>query len=84
MVLDRVAAVLLTATRTFLDAGSKPLRGLISSFIGLLFGWALLLPWSARWLAEGGPLDLLRSDDTWQRYAEGFSPIAGFASSSSI
>ena len=73
LVMYLVAAVLLTATRTFLDAGSKPLRGLISSFIGLLFGWALLLPWSARWLSEGGPLDLLRSDDTWERYAEGFS-----------
>ncbi|MFP5353325.1 MAG: glycosyltransferase [Actinomycetota bacterium] len=73
LVLYLVAAVLLTATRTFLDAGSKPLRGLISSFVGLLAGWALLLPWSAGWLSEGGPLDLLRSDDTWQRYAEGFS-----------
>ena len=73
LVMYLVAAVLLTATRTFLDAGSKPLRGLISSFIGVLAGWALLLPWSAGWLSEGGPLDLLRSDDTWEHYAEGFS-----------
>lgn len=79
LVMYLVAAVLLTATRTFLDAGSKPLRGLISSFIGLLAGWGLLLPWSGRWLSEGGPLDLLRSDGTWQHYAERFSGH-GFAS----
>lgn len=79
LIMYLVAAVLLTATRTFLDTGSKPARGLISSFIGLLAGWALLLPWSAGWLSEGGPLDLLRSDDTWERYAQGFSGH-GFAS----
>lgn len=73
LILYLVAAVLLTATRTFLDAGSKPARGLISSFIGLLAGWTLLLPWSATWLSAGGPLDLLRRDEMWQHYAEGFS-----------
>ena len=79
LVLYLVAAVLLTATRTFLDAGSKPLRGLISCVVGVLAGWALLLPWSATWLAAGGPLDLLRADQTWEHYAAGFSGH-GFAS----
>ncbi len=68
-----VAAVLLAATRTFLDTGSKPLRGLVSCAVGLVVGWALLLPWSASWFSPGGPLDLLTGDDTWQSYAAAFS-----------
>ena len=68
-----IAAVLLTVTRTFLESGSRALRGLASSSIGLVLGWALLLPWSAAWFEPGAPLDLLRSDDTWGRYAGGFA-----------
>ncbi|HJR45967.1 MAG TPA: glycosyltransferase [Actinomycetota bacterium] len=68
-----IAGVLLTATRTFLESGSRAVRGLASSAIGLAFGWALLLPWSATWFAPGAPLDLLRGDDTWGRYAGGFA-----------
>lgn len=79
LILYVVTAVLLTATRTFLDAGARPVRGLVSSTIGLVAGWALLLPWSAGWLASGGPLDLLRAEETWRHYAEGFS-AHGFAS----
>ena len=67
-----IAAVLIAATRTFLDAGSKPLRGLISCVVGIVAAWMLLLPWSATWLAEGGPIDLLRDDATWASYSAAF------------
>ena len=73
LVLYLVAAVLLTVTRTFLDSGSKPLRGLVSCVVACVIGWALLLPWSGTWFSEGAPLDLLRSDETWGAYASGFS-----------
>ena len=68
-----IAAVLIAATRTFLDAGSKPLRGLISCVVGLVAAWMLLLPWSATWFSDGGPMDLLRDDATWSGYSAAFS-----------
>lgn len=68
-----IAAVLIAATRTFLDAGSKPLRGLVSCVVGILAAWALLLPWSATWFAEGGPIDLLRDDATSSSYSAAFA-----------
>lgn len=68
-----IAAVLIAATRTFLDAGSKPLRGLMSCVVGMVAAWMLLLPWSATWLAEGGAIDLLRDDATWASYSAAFA-----------
>ena len=68
-----IAAVLMAATRTFLDQGTKPLRGLISCAVGIVAGWMLLLPWSATWFAEGGPIDLLRGDATWTTYSAAFA-----------
>lgn len=67
-----IAAVLMAATRTFLDAGTTPLRGLVSCVIGVVAAWILLLPWSATWFADGGALDLLRSDATWVTYSSAF------------
>jgi GT2 family glycosyltransferase len=68
-----IAAILMAATRTFLDAGTKPLRGLISCMVGVAAAWMLLLPWSATWFAEGGPMDLLRDDATWSTYGAAFA-----------
>lgn len=68
-----IAAVLMAATRTFLDVGSKPLRGFISCVVGIVAAWLLLLPWSATWFTEGGPMDLLTNDSTWSRYSAGFA-----------
>lgn len=73
LILYLLAALVLTAARTFVDTGSKPIRGLISCVVASVIGWALLLPWSATWFSAGAPFDLLRSDDTWGGYAAGFS-----------
>jgi GT2 family glycosyltransferase len=68
-----VAAVLLAAARNVLDRGPTALRGMISSTVGLVVAWVLLLPWSATWFAGGGVFDILRGDDTWRGFAESFS-----------
>jgi hypothetical protein len=73
LVLYFVSAVMLTATRTFLDRSPKVLRGLLSCVMGLLFGWILLLPWSSRWFGEGGVFSILAGDDTWRSFVGGFA-----------
>ncbi len=73
LVLYGVMAVLLTATRTFLDRGRKPLRGLLASLVGLVAGWVLLLPWSATWFDRGEPFDRLTGATTWRIHAAGFA-----------
>lgn len=73
LVLYAVAAVLLASTRTFLNRGSKPVRGLISCVIAIAVGWVMLLPWSATWFASGGVFDRLTSDVVWRVHAAGFA-----------
>jgi GT2 family glycosyltransferase len=73
LIIFAVAAVMLAATRTFLDAGAKTLRGVYSSLIGIGAGFVLLLPWSLTWFSQGGPFDLLTSDATWRTYAASFA-----------
>jgi hypothetical protein len=73
LVIYLMAAVLLTATRTFLDRSPRVLRGLISCVMGLLFGWILLLPWSATWFTEGGVFSTLTGDNTWRSYVAAFA-----------
>ncbi|MEA2447102.1 MAG: hypothetical protein QOK47_739, partial [Actinomycetota bacterium] len=73
LVLFAVSAIMLAATRTFLDAGAKTLRGVYSSLIGIAAGFALLMPWSLTWFSDGGPFDLLTSDSTWRAYATSFA-----------
>lgn len=51
-----IAAVILASTRSILDRGERALRGVIACVIGLALAWALLLPWSLTWFAEGGIL----------------------------
>ena len=73
LVLYFMSAILLTATRTFLDRSPKVLRGLVSCMMGLIFGWVLLLPWSATWFGEGGVLSTLSGDDTWRSFVGEFA-----------
>jgi hypothetical protein len=65
-------AALLTGGRVLIDRGTQPWRGLLASIIGIVLGWALLLPWSAQWFAIGGPLHELTSDGLWHTYAASF------------
>jgi GT2 family glycosyltransferase len=66
------AALLLSIVRLLQGRGGGPVRGVLSALVGVIVGWALLLPWSALWLEEGAPLDLLFGNATWERYAAGF------------
>jgi hypothetical protein len=65
-------AILLTGARFLLDRAGQPMRGLLSSLIGIAVGWALLLPWSAHWFSPVGPLHELTSGASWRFYAESF------------
>jgi GT2 family glycosyltransferase len=67
-----LAGLMLGTSRLILDRSERAVRGLAASTIGLLLGWALLLPWSATWFGEGGPLGRLVSDETWGIYAASF------------
>lgn len=67
-----LVAVVLFLLRLVLAGRER--RGFVTVVAGLGTGWALLLPWSAAWLArDGGPLYLLWGDESWRRYAAGFS-----------
>jgi GT2 family glycosyltransferase len=72
LILYAALAAVLTIARVFLDRGSRPLRGLVASVIGIALGWGLLLPWSAHWFAAGGPLHELTGASTWHTYADAF------------
>ncbi|MDQ3963446.1 MAG: glycosyltransferase [Actinomycetota bacterium] len=52
-----LAAVILAVFRLDVGARRGSLTGLGASVVGLAAGWALLLPWSWTWLADGGTLD---------------------------
>ncbi|MDQ3914934.1 MAG: glycosyltransferase family 2 protein [Actinomycetota bacterium] len=65
-------AAVLAVTRRLLDPAARAFRGLTSCLVALILAWVILLPWSATWLHEGAPLDLLLGDDTWRSYAAGF------------
>ena len=66
-------AAVLSAARVVFERGPEALRGFISSLVGLVFGWVLLLPWSATWLSDGGAFRILMGEPTWKRYAADFS-----------
>ncbi|MDQ3953117.1 MAG: glycosyltransferase family 2 protein [Actinomycetota bacterium] len=65
-------AVVLAVVRGLVEPGARAFRGFTSCAVALVLAWVVLLPWSASWLAEGGPLDLLFAADTWKAYAAGF------------
>lgn len=67
------ASVILSAVGAALDPRPGARRGLLACLAGLVVAWTLLLPWSATWLREGGPLHNLWSEATWRGYASGFA-----------
>jgi GT2 family glycosyltransferase len=72
LVLYAITAAVLAGSRALLDRGERAVRGLLATTIGLLAGWALLLPWSATWFQDGGPFSRLLSDDSWRLFARSF------------
>lgn len=73
LLLYGLAAVVLTATRWVLVRGMEIRRGLIAWLGALVGAWLLLLPWSATWWDDGGPLGLLTGGSTWRSYARAFA-----------
>jgi GT2 family glycosyltransferase len=73
LVLYGVTAALLSLTRSLLGRPRSEMRAFVGSIAGLVVGWALLLPWSTTWLAEGGALNRLTSDATSPVVASGFA-----------
>lgn len=72
LILYAACAVVLAVVRGLIEPGSRAVRGFTSCAVALVLAWVVLLPWSATWLTEGGPLSLLFGDDTWKPYAAGF------------
>ncbi len=72
LILYAITGGVLTALRGALDRESKAARRFTATVIGLIAAWALLMPWSAGWFSEGGPLGRLVGDDTWRAYAASF------------
>ncbi|MGI8407640.1 MAG: glycosyltransferase family 2 protein, partial [Actinomycetota bacterium] len=72
LLLYLMAAVLLSAARSFFVPGERARRAFASCALGLSIGLVMCLPWASTWLAEGGPLALMRDDATWRGYASSF------------
>lgn len=72
LILYLLIAGLLSISRVVFERGAEALRGFVSSSVGLVFGWVLLLPWSATWLSDGGAWDILMADDSWRYFASDF------------
>jgi GT2 family glycosyltransferase len=68
-----VVLLLLVLMRSVFVPSRAALSGLGGGLLGLLFGWTLLLPWSAGWWGDAGVLQQLAGDETWQGYAAGFA-----------
>ncbi|MGH2694174.1 MAG: glycosyltransferase [Actinomycetota bacterium] len=64
-------ALVLAAARWPFGPGG--MRGVLAALLAAALAWALLLPWSATWLREGGALDRLFAPASWRGYASGFS-----------
>lgn len=73
LVLYFVCAIGLAVARELLNPGNKAIRSLVATGVGLVLGWALLLPWSASWWEPGAPMERLRGDDSWRQFADAFS-----------
>jgi GT2 family glycosyltransferase len=72
LILYAITGAVLAGIRALLDPAAKAMRRLIATIIGLVAGWALLLPWSTTWFAEGGPFNRLLSDGSWRAYAASY------------
>jgi GT2 family glycosyltransferase len=73
LIVYALIAVVLSLSRVVVSRADKPLRGLSASIVGLIVGWALLLPWSATWFDAGGPFARLLDPLTGAVHAEAFS-----------
>lgn len=73
LVLYVVMAVLLASTRTFLNRGSRPTRGLAATLVALAVGWTMLLPWSSTWFTAGGVFERMTDAAVWRVHASGFA-----------
>ena len=59
------AALLLVGVRSLVGPPGTELKALGGCALGLALGWALLLPWSFGWAADGGPLsDLVEASSS--------------------
>jgi GT2 family glycosyltransferase len=72
LVLYMLVGGVFAVTRTIWARGEKVVRGFLVSALALALSWVLLLPWSAAWFADGGPLDRLTGEATWRGYARAF------------
>ncbi len=68
-----IVAAILAAFHAELGTVRRSVIGLGSSLVGLVIGWALLLPWSWTWFADGGPLDRLIVDGSRRTFAANFA-----------
>jgi GT2 family glycosyltransferase len=64
LILFAIVAVILAAFHSELGTARRSLSGLGSALLGLVGGWVLLLPWSATWFSQGGPLRRLLLDES--------------------
>lgn len=72
LALYALVALVLSVAKTAFGRPLAALRSAVAPAVALVAAWALLLPWSATWSAPGGPLERLRSDDTWRAFASSF------------
>ncbi|MBW3594192.1 MAG: glycosyltransferase [Actinobacteria bacterium] len=73
LVLYVLIAVALFGARIVFEREREPLRGLVSSLVGFVFAWVLLLPWSATWFSQGGVFRILMGAETWRFFAADFA-----------
>lgn len=73
LLLYLIVAIVLAGARAVMERSQEAVRGLAASTIGLIAGWALLLPWSATWFSEGGPLHSLMGSETRAVFAAAFA-----------
>ncbi len=66
------AALVLAAVRTFVGRAGTELKALGGCILGLLLGWALLLPWSFGWIGEGGALAVLNAGSPYADFAANY------------
>ncbi|MBA3290492.1 MAG: glycosyltransferase [Actinobacteria bacterium] len=72
LILYLAAAVLLAGVRTIVGRAGTELRALGGCALGLVLGWALLLPWSTTWTSEGGALSVLSAGDPYADFVASF------------
>ena len=72
LLLYALCAIALFVLRRAAAPGLQAQRGLTASVFGLAVAWFMLLPWSASWFSDGGPLNRLFSPDTWTTYAAAY------------